>query len=49
MQQMKALHDDFKTKLTALLTPDQKTKLQQMEQAHQGHGSFGGPGEAPEF
>ena len=49
MQQLKALHEDFKTKLTALLTPDQKTKLQQMEQAHQGHGSFGGPGEAPEF
>ena len=49
MQQLKALHEDFKTKLTALLTPDQKTKLQQMEQAHQGHGSFGGPGEAPEL
>lgn len=49
MQQLKSLHDDFKTKLTALLTPDQKTKLQQMEQAHHGHGSFGGPGEAPEF
>ena len=49
MQQLKSLHDDFKTKLTALLTPDQKTKLQQMEQAHQGHGSFGEPGAAPEF
>jgi Spy/CpxP family protein refolding chaperone len=47
--QLKSLHDDFKTKLTALLTPDQKTKLQQMEQAHQGHGSFGGAAAAPEF
>jgi Spy/CpxP family protein refolding chaperone len=46
MQQVKALHDEFKTKLTALLTPDQKTKLQQM---HQDHPSFGGPDQAPEF
>ncbi len=48
-QQLKALHDDFKTKLTALLTPDQKAKLQQMEQAHAGHAPFGGPGAAPEL
>lgn len=34
-QQLKALHDDFKTKLGALLTPDQRTKLQQMQQSHQ--------------
>ena len=46
--QLKALHDDFKTKLTALLTPDQKAKLQQMEQAHQDHSPFGGSA-APEF
>lgn len=48
-QQLKALHDDFHTKLTALLTPDQKAKLQQMDQAHQGHAPFGGPDAAPEF
>lgn len=47
--QLKSLHDGFKTRLTALLTPDQKAKLQQMEQAHQGHASFGGPDAAPEF
>jgi Spy/CpxP family protein refolding chaperone len=47
--QLKALHDDFKTKLTALLTPDQKTKLQQMEQMHRDHAPFGDPGSAPEF
>ena len=47
--QLKALHEDFKTKLTALLTPDQKTKLQQMEQTHHDHPSFGDPGQAPEF
>lgn len=49
MQQLKALHDDFKTKLTGLLTPDQKAKLQQMEQAHGNHAPFGGPDAAPEF
>jgi Spy/CpxP family protein refolding chaperone len=43
-QQLKALHDEFKTKFMALLTPDQQTKLQQMEQAHRGHG---GPHGAP--
>ena len=48
-QQLKALHDDFKTKLTALLTPDQKAKLDQLHQAHGGHPSFGGPDAAPEF
>jgi Spy/CpxP family protein refolding chaperone len=49
MQQLKSLHEDFKTKLTALLTPDQKTKLQQLQQAHGDHAPFGGPGAAPEF
>ena len=49
LQQLKSLHEDFKTKLTALLTPDQKTKLQQMEQAHGNHTPFGGPDAAPEF
>jgi Spy/CpxP family protein refolding chaperone len=46
--QLKALHDDFKTKLTALLTPDQKAKLQQLEQMRQDHSPFGGSA-APEF
>jgi len=49
MQQLKALHDEFKTKLTALLTPDQKAKLEQLHQAHGDHAPFGGPGAAPEF
>ena len=47
--QLKSLHDDFNTKLSALLTPDQKTKLEQLHQAHGDHASFGGPGAAPEF
>jgi len=47
--QLKSLHEDFKTKLTALLTPDQKAKLQQLHQMHGDHASFGGPGAAPEF
>jgi Spy/CpxP family protein refolding chaperone len=47
--QLKALHDDFKTKLNALLTADQKTKLQQLDQMRQDHPPFGGPDAAPEF
>jgi Spy/CpxP family protein refolding chaperone len=47
--QLKALHDDFKTKLGALLTPAQQTKLQQMEQMHHEHGPMGPiDGPAPE-
>jgi Spy/CpxP family protein refolding chaperone len=42
-QQLKALHEDFKTRLGALLTADQKTKLQQMEQMHHDHAPFDGP------
>ncbi|HEY3568398.1 MAG TPA: periplasmic heavy metal sensor [Thermoanaerobaculia bacterium] len=49
MLQLKSLHEEFKTKLSALLTPDQKTKLDQLHQAHGGHPSFGGPDAAPEF
>jgi Spy/CpxP family protein refolding chaperone len=49
LQQLKSLHEDFKTRLTALLTPDQKTKLQQLHQAHGDHAPFGGPDAAPEF
>jgi Spy/CpxP family protein refolding chaperone len=37
--QLKALHEEFKTKFTALLTPDQQAKLTQMEASHpHGHG-----------
>ncbi|HEX4496945.1 MAG TPA: periplasmic heavy metal sensor [Thermoanaerobaculia bacterium] len=37
--QLKALHDEFKTKFKALLTPDQQTKLTQLEASHpHGHG-----------
>lgn len=36
-QQLKALHDDFNAKLSALLTPDQLTKFQQIQAAHPGH------------
>ncbi len=47
--QIKALHENFKAKLTAILTPDQKAKLAQMEQnrhEHWGHG-MGPDGAAP--
>lgn len=37
-QQLKALHDDFTAKFSALLTPDQLTKFQQIQAAHPGHG-----------
>jgi Spy/CpxP family protein refolding chaperone len=37
--QLKALHDEFKTKFKALLTPDQQTKLTQIEASH----PHGGP------
>ncbi len=42
--QLKALHDDFVTKLGAILTPDQKAKLTQMEQLHQQMEANGPPG-----
>ena len=35
-QQLKALHDDFKTKFSALLSPDQLAKFQQIQAAHPG-------------
>jgi len=37
-QQLKALHDDFTTKFSALLNPDQLTKFQQIQAAHPAHG-----------
>ena len=37
-QQLKALHDDFTAKFSALLNPDQLTKFQQIQAAHPGHG-----------
>src|SRR4051812_31425979 len=47
--QLKAMHEDLKAKFTALLTPDQKTKLAQLEASHP-HGHHGGPSpdDAPE-
>ena len=47
--QIKALHENFKAKFTAILTPDQKAKFAQMEQnrqQHWGHGEVGN-GAAP--
>jgi Spy/CpxP family protein refolding chaperone len=49
--QIKALHENFKAKFTALLTPDQKTKFAQMEQnrqAHWGHGPGAGAAAPPQ-
>ncbi|HEV7783818.1 MAG TPA: periplasmic heavy metal sensor [Thermoanaerobaculia bacterium] len=42
-QQLKALHDDFKTKFTALLSPDQLAKFQQMQAEHPSHGGHTPP------
>ncbi len=36
-QQLKALHDDFKARFTALLTPDQLDKLKKLEAMHHEH------------
>ncbi len=36
-RQLKALHDDFTTKLSALLNADQLAKLQQLKAEHPGH------------
>ncbi len=36
-QQLKALHDDFNTKFSALLNPDQLAKFQQLHGARLGH------------
>jgi Spy/CpxP family protein refolding chaperone len=33
-KQLKALHDDFTTKLSTLLSPDQLTQFQQLQAAH---------------
>jgi Spy/CpxP family protein refolding chaperone len=33
-QQLKALHDEFRTKFSALLSPDQLAKFQQIQAAH---------------
>jgi protein CpxP len=40
--QIKALHENFKAKLTAILTPDQKAKFAQMEQNRHEHWGHGG-------
>jgi Spy/CpxP family protein refolding chaperone len=36
-QQLKALHESFKTKFSALLNPDQLAKFQQLQSEHPGH------------
>lgn len=45
--QLKALHDDFKTRFSALLNADQKAKLQQLEQTRMQRWHGEGPGEPP--
>jgi Spy/CpxP family protein refolding chaperone len=44
-QQLKALHDDFTAKFSALLNPDQLAKFQQLQAAHPGHGHAPAPAE----
>lgn len=56
-QQLKALHDTFKARVTALLTDEQKEKLAEIEERHgefgsrhHGFGGFGGfGGRGPRF
>jgi Spy/CpxP family protein refolding chaperone len=45
--QLKALHDDFTTKLSAVLTADQKATFTKMEAHHQQMGIDGPPGVPP--
>lgn len=51
--QLKALHDDFKTRFTALLTAEQKEKLERFHERHEGRGEmrhrFHGFGHGPGF
>jgi Spy/CpxP family protein refolding chaperone len=42
-QQLKTLHEGFKTRFTALLTADQSAKFQQMEQMHHDRTPSDGP------
>jgi len=43
-RQLKALHEDFMTRFSAVLTPDQLTKFNQFKEMHEReHGPFGGP------
>jgi Spy/CpxP family protein refolding chaperone len=41
-EQLEALHDDFKAKLSTLLTPDQLEKAKKLHDMHREHGPFGG-------
>lgn len=43
LQQIRSLHDDFKTQVRALLTPDQAAKFDQMKLRHHGPMFRGGP------
>jgi Spy/CpxP family protein refolding chaperone len=42
MQKLEALHDDFKAKVSAILTPDQLEKAKKLHEMHGEHGPFGG-------
>ena len=42
-QQLKTLHEDLMTRFSALLTAEQKTKLEQMKQMHHDRAPFDGP------
>lgn len=51
--QLKALHDDFKTRFSALLTAEQKAKLEELHEDREGRGEmrhrFRGFGHGPGF
>jgi len=51
--QLKALHDEFKTRFTALLTAEQRTKLEKFHERHEDGGEgrhrFRGFGHGPGF
>ena len=42
MQKLEALHEDFKTKVSAILTPEQLEKAKKLHEMHGEHGRFGG-------
>lgn len=44
--QMKSNKQKFNTTVSALLTPEQKTKYDQMKKEHRGHGHFHGKGDS---
>lgn len=44
MEKLEALHEDFKTKVSAILTPEQLEKAKKLHEMHGEHGPFGGHG-----